>query len=78
MYHLVQLEYDFSLGLQQYSGNRVTLGSNPWQCTCDKEITNSVCTFNCLVFLFRETVLPGDMRESEFVRVRNWQGLLHQ
>ena len=39
---LQDIPYDFSLLLQKYDHNAITLGSNPWLCTCNAEITDTV------------------------------------
>ena len=39
---LTEIPYDFSLLLQKYDHNQISLGSNPWHCTCNSEITDSV------------------------------------
>jgi len=38
---LTEIPYDFSLLLQKYDHNQISLGSNPWHCTCNSEITDS-------------------------------------
>eukprot|EP00092_Neocalanus_flemingeri_P075585 GFUD01093643.1.p1 GENE.GFUD01093643.1~~GFUD01093643.1.p1 ORF type:complete len:288 (-),score=62.38 GFUD01093643.1:267-1130(-) len=38
---LSDIPYDFSLLLQKYDNNLISLGSNPWHCTCNSEITHS-------------------------------------
>jgi len=38
---LTEIPYDFSLLLQKYDHNQISLGSNPWHCTCNAEITDS-------------------------------------
>ena len=40
---LAEIPYDFSLILQSYAKNQITLGQNPWRCSCTAEITNLVC-----------------------------------
>jgi len=37
---LSEVPYDFSLLLQKYDKNVITLGNNPWICMCNSEITN--------------------------------------
>jgi len=37
---LSEVPYDFSLLLQKYDKNVITLGHNPWICICNSEITN--------------------------------------
>ena len=39
---LTDLPYDFSLLLQKYDHNIITLGHNPWTCICNAEITDTV------------------------------------
>jgi len=39
---LTEIPYDFSLLLQKYDHNQISLGSNPWHCACNSEITDSV------------------------------------
>ena len=39
---LSEIPYDFSLLLQKYDHNIITLGHNPWICNCNAEITASV------------------------------------
>ena len=40
--NLTYIPYDFSLLLQKYDHNQIFLGSNPWHCTCNSEITDGV------------------------------------
>ena len=39
---LTDIPYDFSLLLQKYDHNVITLGYNPWTCICNAEITDTV------------------------------------
>ena len=39
---ITDIPYDFSLLLQKYAKNEITLGNNPWACSCNAEITNLV------------------------------------
>jgi len=38
---LTDIPFDFSLLLQKYDQNAISLGSNPWVCTCNAEITGT-------------------------------------
>ena len=40
------IPYDFSLLLQSYPKNKITLGSNQWRCSCHAEITSLVRFFS--------------------------------
>ena len=44
---LTYIPYDFSLLLQKYDHNIITLGHNPWTCICNAEITDTVHTVHC-------------------------------
>ena len=39
---LTEIPYDFSNMLQRFADNQITLGDNPWQCSCNAEITHEV------------------------------------
>ena len=39
---LTDIPFDFSLLLQKYDQNAISLGSNPWVCSCNAEITGTV------------------------------------
>ena len=39
---ITEIPYDFSILLQKYADNEITLGHNPWACSCNAEITNLV------------------------------------
>ena len=49
---LTEIPYDFSLLLQKYDHNQISLGSNPWHCTCNSEITDSVSDIMCSSVLY--------------------------
>ena len=42
---LSEIPYDFSLLLQSYAKNQITLGHNQWRCSCNAEITSTVIIF---------------------------------
>ena len=44
--NITEIPYDFSLLLQSYPKNKITLGHNPWRCSCNAEIT-SLVVINC-------------------------------
>ena len=50
---LAEIPYDFSLLLQSYAKNQITLGQNPWRCSCTAEITNLVarCQIKSTLYL---------------------------
>ena len=60
---ITEIPYDFSLLLQKYAKNEITLGNNPWACSCNAEITNLV-RFFLMHFLMITPLYPESEDEG--------------